>query len=1602
MARGAGRSLRPNQPEAPCVPDVPARRSSPDPPCAPGENPVAPWPPRRARGALRPGRAAAGSSGTQGASGSSGGQGATGASGAQGASGSSGAQGSSGTQGASGSSGGQGATGASGNQGASGASGNQGASGASGANGAGGLQGQRPPVGRRRQQAAVAAGGVLRDIATTAGAVSLTAVMRFHNPTEGAATLAVRDGDSAAIGFYLDHGRVHEGELAAVTDELYHDWAADTADGHDAIMLAGPRDIVDELNGRARADRLAGLDPDTDPGPETRLSDGHHASAGDLVITRHNDSRYRISATDHVRNGYRWRIATVHPDGALTVIHKDSDRRTTLPPDYVSAHVELGYASTIRTSQGLTTDTSRTLFTGTESRDQVYVPLSRGRRGNHAYIVTGLPGDEHSVLTEEALRPATVVDVFTRMLARDDNQKSATTLDREALDPIRRLRRPPTPTSTPSAPPPKPSPAPRSSPRSTPPPPASSTARAAASTSPALRRGRCCANISPPSPSPVSTPSPRSPPPPAGGNCPPPPTPPPCWTGASTPAVPTTAAADRCRGCATSPRRWPNTPATGPTCRRGAPWSPTSPSTCATSPPNGPPPTRPAGRGPCSAITATTPCSRMWRCGGPPPASTTSTAASPAPTATRSSNAPTRNACSGASPVSSATSTPPPPGGPRRRHRRPPHHPRPVLARPRRTPHPRRPRRRQRAPVAHRRRPVDAPLPADAPAAALWWRLSRHQHLPAIALHPTLAAPGRLRPDWVRDLDTVFGTTVAARITSDPAWPALVAAVESSDPQQWPPHALLDTAAHLLYDGQHHAPLRPADLATALTVRVALITTPHPRHRPDPRRTRRPRNRIRHAAAAGAPDPHATHRHRHRTGVPEGLGGDEHHPSLFDPPPPPPHDTAGVVEPVADAGTSRTPPTSTTPCRCSTSNPPTTPTRPSHPTSTPPPPVRARRSIRAGRAAPAPGAQRRGAPRPRQSRRRRPGAGVVAAPRRRDLPRPVPRRRCRPAAGRLLHRPSHTRPAARHPRRGRTPPPRHRRPDRRDAPPLRHPTPLRDRRRRHPRRLARRRHPRRAGRGCCRHRRSRRRHCPRRPRRHHHRDLDSYYQRIRAGEVLEPADLAHYLQLLDLTHAARAADLDATHARLLATDARTHAERCRDLAHRAQRDLDRVAADTGGLVTELDILELRAVADDLDRDTIHAAAAHLDAVREAWADATRAATRHTAAEAAESVAGTAVAATAVTVLDEHRTRHQRAAAECLRLRLGPHPTSRDARRCRPGTRTLQPSRPHAEATMPVSTSPPSPTKMRADPLRMLRRADLDAHVAALRAALTRAADPGMTAWVDDHNVATATDRLDRTLAEHTRLAAQADAIGHAQDAITAAQAADHEYRTAADQLAALRTQLAGTSALRPGARRRLIDDIGALEPSAARLRDAAHAAADLAAERTRAAEQHVPRSVWTTTVHRAADTDRLAAELDTARTPSPTRKPPPPPRLSNAAPPTSNYATTSTPPPPNWTAAATSPPPNGTPKNRSAEPNPTQNRQPLPGSTTSTTSSTRIRAATPPPNASCEPPMLDARQEPTGSTNPGRSGAGHCRPFAETRSPDLEIETVKIVETLRT
>ena len=293
-------------------------------------------------------------------------------------------------------------------------------------------------IGDDRQLSAVAAGGVVRDIADTHGAVTLSHVLRFTDVAEGSASLALRDGDPAAIGYYLDHGRIHVGDHAAAEDLAYTAWSHDRQAGLDTVMMAPTRDTVHALNHRARTDRLAGISP-TDIGPQVVLADGPSASAGDTIRTTRNDRRLPLSTTDWVRNGYRFTVQSVRPDGSLDATHLKTGRTIHLPADYVATDVALGYAATIHTCQGITADTSHTVLTGHETRNDVYVPVTRGRHGNHLYFATALPGDEHSVLTDDALHPVTAVDVFTRVLHRDGRQRSATTTTRELADPQQRL-----------------------------------------------------------------------------------------------------------------------------------------------------------------------------------------------------------------------------------------------------------------------------------------------------------------------------------------------------------------------------------------------------------------------------------------------------------------------------------------------------------------------------------------------------------------------------------------------------------------------------------------------------------------------------------------------------------------------------------------------------------------------------------------------------------------------------------------------------------------------------------------------------------------------------------------------------------------------------------------------------------------------------------------------------------------------------------------------------------------------------------------------------------------------------------------------------------
>ena len=258
-------------------------------------------------------------------------------------------------------------------------------------------------IGDDQQLAAIGAGGVLRDINHTHGALHLTELHRFTDPAEAAASLALREGKPEALDFYLDHGRVHVGDLATTTHDAFAAWVSDRAAGLDAIMLAPTRKLVAELNRQAR-DHLLGSHP---AGREVRLADGNQASVGDVIITRSNDRRLRLAATDWVKNGDRWTITQVGRRGDLTVRHNRSHRTVRLPADYVQASTGLGYATTIHAAQGVTADTMHGLVTGQESRQQLYTMLTRGRAANHLYLQVVGDGDPHTLIRPDTVAPRT-------------------------------------------------------------------------------------------------------------------------------------------------------------------------------------------------------------------------------------------------------------------------------------------------------------------------------------------------------------------------------------------------------------------------------------------------------------------------------------------------------------------------------------------------------------------------------------------------------------------------------------------------------------------------------------------------------------------------------------------------------------------------------------------------------------------------------------------------------------------------------------------------------------------------------------------------------------------------------------------------------------------------------------------------------------------------------------------------------------------------------------------------------------------------------------------------------------------------------------------
>jgi conjugative relaxase-like TrwC/TraI family protein len=225
-------------------------------------------------------------------------------------------------------------------------------------------------------------------------APELVDIHRFTQKWEKKASLGLRRGDAESIDHYVANDRIREGSTETMADAAYEGWRADVRAGKATVLVSDSTEAVASLNIRARTELI--LEGRVDALREVALHDGSRAAVGDTIITRRND-RWLRAAQSWVRNGDRWTVIGVRRNGSVEARRHGRRRGSTvlLPAEYVSSHVDLGYAITSHRAQGITTDTAHVVVASGSTRENLYVAMTRGREANTAYVAVDRPDAAH-------------------------------------------------------------------------------------------------------------------------------------------------------------------------------------------------------------------------------------------------------------------------------------------------------------------------------------------------------------------------------------------------------------------------------------------------------------------------------------------------------------------------------------------------------------------------------------------------------------------------------------------------------------------------------------------------------------------------------------------------------------------------------------------------------------------------------------------------------------------------------------------------------------------------------------------------------------------------------------------------------------------------------------------------------------------------------------------------------------------------------------------------------------------------------------------------------------------------------------------------------
>jgi hypothetical protein len=274
-------------------------------------------------------------------------------------------------------------------------------------------------LGDRQQLPAVGRGGVL-DLAAAqvdpTEHLTLVGVHRFTRTDGGVTvpdteyaelTLAMRAGENPGTVFdaLLARGQIR---LHPDAQALRETLAAAGADGYTAgermAVVAATREQAATLNAAIR-DRLV-TDGRVDDRRVVVTGAGERIGVGDRIATRRNDRDLQVANRDV------WTVTGIDADGGLHVTPDGTPQVTpagseagavtpgvppagtgarVLPADYVTAHVELVYATTAHGVQGETVTAAHLVVGEDTGAAAAYVGMTRGCTANTAHLVAADP-----------------------------------------------------------------------------------------------------------------------------------------------------------------------------------------------------------------------------------------------------------------------------------------------------------------------------------------------------------------------------------------------------------------------------------------------------------------------------------------------------------------------------------------------------------------------------------------------------------------------------------------------------------------------------------------------------------------------------------------------------------------------------------------------------------------------------------------------------------------------------------------------------------------------------------------------------------------------------------------------------------------------------------------------------------------------------------------------------------------------------------------------------------------------------------------------------------------------------------------------------------